>query len=116
LPILVSGLNDNWSAFLYDRTLKAARPLGVFENTAWATVVVAGKADLFVGHPVVCDNTNVVLQVTQTGDRQWNVEVHNPTDAALRVTVAPNVGFDPFQDRVPATVELAPGSSKTLSW
>lgn len=64
LPVRVGGLNDNWSALLYDRAQKKARPVGVFEGRAWATVVLPGTLDLFLGHPVVADNPQVHLQVT----------------------------------------------------
>ncbi|MFZ4778051.1 MAG: hypothetical protein ACOYM3_21990 [Terrimicrobiaceae bacterium] len=65
---LISSLHDRWSATLYDRTLKKARPLGVFENTAWATVMLADKLDLFIGHPVFCDQPELFIQTTQSGD------------------------------------------------
>ena len=95
----MNGLNDHWSAYLYDRHEKKARPLGVFENQAWATVRLHGEDDLFVGHPVTCDNRNVVLQVTQTGDNAWRLEAHNPTDAPMTVTLSANPFFDPLKDK-----------------
>ena len=97
LPITVSGLNDRWSAYLYDRALKKARPVGVFEGKAWATVCLNGKLDVFIGHPVVCDRQEVMIQTTQTGEKSWAVEVHNPTDGPMRVTVKKNAHFDPLR-------------------
>ena len=96
LPIVVSGLNDHWSAVLYDRTLKAARPIGMFENQAWATVPVHGRADLFVGHPVTSDRREIVLQLTQTGPDRWHLEAHNPTDAPMTATLSCNPQFEPL--------------------
>ncbi len=52
LPIAVSGLHDRWTAYLYDRGLRLARPVGMVEGKAWATVPLAGADDLFLGHPV----------------------------------------------------------------
>lgn len=111
LPIRVAGLNDGWSAVLYDRRLSKARPIGVWEGSAWATVVLSGAADLFVGHPVVANNSQVRLQVTQVADDRWRVEVHNPTDAALRVTVTPDPAFDPLQDQPAFTADIPAGAS-----
>jgi len=42
IPVAVSNLNDHWTAMLFDRSEKKARPLGVFENQAWATVRLHG--------------------------------------------------------------------------
>lgn len=99
LPIAVSNLNGNWSAFLYDRAEKKARPLGVLENQAWATVRLHGQDDLFIGDPVTCDNPNIILQLTQTGDNAWRLEAHNPTDADVTVNLSANRFFDPLKDK-----------------
>lgn len=98
LPITVSGLNDRWSCVLYDRGRKAARPVGTFEGAAWATVVPKTKKplDLFIGHPVSCDNPEVFIQTTQMGEDLWTLEVNNPTDDALEVALLPNPRFDPL--------------------
>ena len=115
LPIAVSGLNDRWSTYLYDRSLKKARPIGSFENKAWAVVRLHGNLDIFVGHPLVCDHTKLVLQVTQSGENAWTVEIHNPTDATVRTTLRKNPSFDPLQAKAikDAEVEIPPGQSIT---
>jgi hypothetical protein len=118
LPLRVSGLHDNWSAVLYDRGRKQARPIGVVENRAWATVVLPGTLDLFVGHPVVADNPQVRLQVTQSGEKSWHVEVHNPTEAALTVKVWANPLFDPLAAKTipPETMTVPGGGSVWREW
>jgi len=116
LPIAVSGLNDNWSAFLLDRGQSKARPVGVFEQAAWATVCLHGELDLFLGHPVVADSAEVFIQVTQTGDDAWAVEVHNPTDHPVTTTVRANPGFDPLAGKLAdRTLTLAPGTSQQIA-
>ncbi|MEI8194659.1 MAG: hypothetical protein WCI73_01990 [Phycisphaerae bacterium] len=116
LPIAVSGLHSHWSALLYDRGLQQARPLGSFENTAWATVVINAKTDLFIGHPVVCDHPQVTIQVTQTDETQWTIEVHNPSDQPLDVKLSANPNFDPLKDHPAQTVKLPPGTSSLVTW
>jgi len=96
LPITVSGLRRHTSAYLYDRKLKKARPLGVFEGDAWATVRVEGERDLFVGHPVTCDRPELFVQVTQSGEKRWSVEVHNPTDTDITAKLRVSPFFDPL--------------------
>ncbi len=113
LPIAVSGMRDGWSCFLYDRGLKKARPVGVFEGRAWATVVLGGGKDLFIGPALTADNPAVTIQVTQSGDAQWKVEFHNPTDAPITTLVKKNPHFDLLKDKpLPAErVTLPPGAS-----
>jgi len=118
LPMRAAGLHDNWSAVLYDRGRHQTRPVGVFEHRAWATVVVNGHLDVFLGHPVVADDPRVALQVTQSGENRWQIEVHNPTDAALTVTLAPNRWFDPLAGKglKPESVTVAAGASVWREW
>jgi len=116
LPVLVGGLHDNWSAFLFDAAKGAARPVGVFEGAAWATLCLRGDMDLFVGHPVVADSAEVLIQVTQTGDDRWSIEVHNPTDSAVTATVQANPHFPPLAGKLPPrTLTIPPGSSERLA-
>ena len=95
----MAGLNDHWSAYLYDRTEHAARPVGVLEGRAWAVVPMHGDSDLFLGQPLTADNPEVWMQVTQVGEKAWKAELHNPTDQPLTVTVTANPHFDPLQGR-----------------
>jgi hypothetical protein len=113
LPIAVEGLRDNWSSFLYDRALKKARPIGTFESTAWATVPLRGRLDVFVGQPVTADSADVTIQLTQTGEDAWHLEVHNPTDRPIETTVRKNALFDPLNARAfdEWKVTVPPGSS-----
>jgi len=113
LPIVVSGINDRWSSYLYDRGKKAARPLGNLDGKAWATVPIHGAVDLFIGQPVTADNANVVIQLTQTGDHAWHVEAHNPTDAPITTMLKANPLFDPLKGKAwtPEPLTIPAGSS-----
>jgi hypothetical protein len=116
LPITVNGLNENWSVLLYDRKLKKARPLGVFENKTWATVIVDGIRDIFIGNPVIADNQDLYLQLTQSGEKSWLLEVHNPTDKPIETTISGNKLFEPLKDLKLEKITVPAGSSvsKTL--
>ena len=97
LPIRVAGMNDHVSCYLYDRAQQAARPVGVLEGRAWATVPMNGEADLFIGQPLVADNPDAWIQVTQISEKGWKAEIHNPTDKPMTVTVRKNAYFDPLK-------------------
>ncbi|HEY3397551.1 MAG TPA: hypothetical protein VGM19_07835 [Armatimonadota bacterium] len=113
LPIRVNGLNDNWSCYLYDRTLQQARPLGVVEGQTYAMVRLHDKLDVFVGAPLTADNAQVHIQLTQVGEKAWKAEIHNPTDAEVRVTVKKSAFFDPLKASAftQETISLPAGSS-----
>ncbi|OPZ82123.1 MAG: hypothetical protein BWY76_02811 [bacterium ADurb.Bin429] len=106
LPIAVDGLNDRWSSFLYDRGLKKSRPLGTFEGRAWATVILGNGKDLFIGQPVTADNPNLFIQLTQSGEMAWSLEVHNPTDAPITTRLRVNPRFEPLKDKPVGTEPL----------
>lgn len=113
LPVKVSGLNDRWSAMLLDRKLKKSRPVAVFENAAWAVLPLHGENDLFIGHPVFCENPELFIQTTQTGETEWNVEIHNPTDQAVDAKITANPFFDPLSKNELSvkTFRIAAGAS-----
>lgn len=117
LPITVDGLSDGSSAFLYDHTLKKARPVGVFEGKAWATVKIDGRRQLFIGHPVLCDRPGMYVQVTQSGTAKWHIEAHNPTDTETQTTLRPNRFFPPFEGGVfvERQVTIPAGTSVTFT-
>ncbi len=92
IPLMISGLNPNWTVAVYDFDLKQAREVGHFEGKA--PYMVDPKYDtkrLFVGHPVQCGNPNLVIHAVQTGESQWTVEVHNPgkSNVSTRLKTVP---------------------------
>jgi len=116
LPILVENLCPNWSVGLYDRAGQRYRPLGQVGGTAYATVDAnEGDLRLFIGHPVVASSRNLRLTATQTGDRQFSVEVHNPTTGRIEATLSPTKVFTLVKP-TPQRVTVEPGSSQWLSF
>ncbi len=118
LPIAVDGLNDRWSSVLYDRARQQARPLGTFEGRAWATVVLGGGKDLFIGQPVTADHPDLFIQLTQSGEAEWRLEVHNPTDAPITTRLRVNPHFEPLKDTpvgaAPLTIPAGSSAYRTL--
>jgi len=72
-----------------------------------------GEADLFIGHPIIADNNAVTIQVTQSGEAAWTLEVHNPGDEPARVTVSRNSKFDLLESSAFSreTLDVPAGSS-----
>ena len=124
LPVRVMGMNDKWSAFCYDKLKKQARPIGVYQGIGYARFDpdYNQKIDTAVGHPVVADNNDVVILFSVLGDGKYPVrkdgmlcydgvyslQVNNPTDKDLTVTLKKNMdlpGF-PFETK---TVNLKAG-------
>ncbi len=91
LPIVVEGLNPNWPTFLVDRDTGRWRPLGMLGGTAYATLDTQSQDwSLYLGHPVFASVPEAVLSLTQISPEGWMLEAHNPTDAAMELTVRPS--------------------------
>jgi len=113
LTLEVSGLNDNWDVYLLDHARKAPnyRALPHRDGKAYAELdLTATDADVFVGHPLTCDQPSVKLMVSWQETGMWFIEAHNAVDKPLKTTIKANKEWTlfPFE----ATIELAPGSSQ----
>ena len=86
LPVEVSGLNDRWEAFRYDRRTKILRPVPVCQGVGYASVDLSAGANIVIGHPVASTNAELRLNVFQTGGK-WSVVVHNPTNKPIEATL-----------------------------
>ena len=65
--------------------------------------------DVFIGHPLVCDQPVVFLTLVKAKRGQCTFEINNPTDKTLTCTVRPAKGFD-LTGEWKQTVTLPPGS------
>ena len=112
LPIVVEGLNDRWSAFIADE--KGARGIGVFEGVGYAVTDVREKArSLFIGHPVIAGDERVCVNLFDWDQDSAQVEAHNPTDEAIRTSVATCEACT-FLAKARADVDLQPGTSQIV--
>jgi hypothetical protein len=127
LPIRVRGLNPRWSAGFFQKTgynvgyygdgNNRYRPAG-FDLDGYAYGAVfpdyVDRTHVVIGHPVVCDNADLFVQVTQKNVRlkpkresAWHVSINNPSDAAITTMCKPAMGlpgfaFAPTQATIPA--------------
>lgn len=114
IPLLVSNLNPNWSVAACDLARQQARLVGQFEGQAPYMVDPQDAAmKLFIGHPVQCGDPNLTVQVVQTGDKEWSLEIHNPGDAAVSTWYRSAPEWPLFS--VEGTVNLPSGASMRRS-
>jgi len=108
----ITGLSDTWSAVVQvqDGSGKT-RLIPVEKGTGHAVLRAEDEGRrLFIGHPLLCDNPQVVISLARSQDwKTWEVELHNPTARALTAKVRPNPHVEGF--RLTETIELPPGSS-----
>ncbi|MBU4211553.1 MAG: hypothetical protein KKD33_03105, partial [Verrucomicrobia bacterium] len=120
LPLVLEGANNRWTAVLWDQGKKAMRPIPVAEGKAYAHFKELKRdRSIFMGHPFVCDDREIVLTVVQTGPKSLYLNVHNPTDVEKKVTIRRAAHFDaiPGIDKEKAmwTWVLAPGGEKHVN-
>ena len=114
LPIIVENLNNKWTSVLYDRDAKKMRPLGMNDNKAYCHRSLKERTGrLFIGHPFTLDNKNLNLSFVQFGDKDFLLQVSNPTDKAITTTLRKTKFFDliKFKDR---TISIPAGGFKDL--
>ena len=112
LPVEVSGLNDRWEAFRYDRRTKIMRPVPVCEGMGYASIDISAGADIVIGHPVTSNASELRLNVFQTGDK-WAVTVHNPTDRLIETMLTGSPEF-PGTDGLNKPVSVPARSTITV--
>jgi len=90
LPIRVQGIEDNGCAAVYSTARPWFRWVGVAEGSAWFQESVDKGSEIWAGNVFVCDNKEVKLTLVRDGiaeGRQTFLEVHNPTDKAIKATI-----------------------------
>ena len=114
LGLRLSGLADNRSAVLALPDGRV-RLIPVEKGVAYVALgdEESGK-ELFIGHPVKCDNPDVGLYLTLGKDlKTWQLEIHNPTANAVTAHVFSDTRFLLFP--VEKTFQLSAFSSTTMS-
>ena len=109
LGLRLSGLNDRQAVVV--ESAKGLRLVSSVDGTAYVALRDEEEGTLFVGHPFVCENRDVVLALSRrTPTSPWTLEAHNPTDKAVKVRISTNRRFRAFGFE--RTIELAAGESK----
>jgi len=114
LPVEVRGLNANWSAGCGDLAGKRYRPIAVHEGKGFVALDPrVKKQHVFIGHPVMCDDPEIVLCCVPLDAKTWALEIHNPTERTRTVRVRASGGW-PGLAFEPKTEKVEPGASVHL--
>ncbi|MBI4023413.1 MAG: hypothetical protein HY360_00425 [Verrucomicrobia bacterium] len=90
LPFRIKGLEDNGCVAVYSRIRPWFRFVPVVKGVAFFQEPILPANELWVGNILVCDNKDVKITVVTDGLKDGNkpfVELHNPTDKQLDVSV-----------------------------
>ena len=112
LGLRLSGLNDRQAVVV--ESAAGLRLVSSVDGTAYVALRDEEEGTLFVGHPFVCENRDVVLALSRhTPTSPWTLEAHNPTDKEVTVKLSTDRRFRTFGFE--RTVELAAGESKDFA-
>jgi hypothetical protein len=117
LPLRVRGLDDNGCAAVHSSRNGYHRFVGVADGTAWFQEPTEQQAALWIGNVFRADDKRLKLTLVHHGQAPGKppfLEVHNPTDEAIRTTIT-SPPRTPLFGGFRRNVEVAPGSSIRLA-
>jgi len=91
IPLVITGLNDNWDAAVYGDNEVRLRRIPVRDGAGYASLdpIRADCREIWAGHPVLCNQPEARVLVLENGPAVCEVQVHNPTDQAMSVRLRP---------------------------
>lgn len=108
----IEGLNSGWGAVvqMQDGTGKT-RIIPVEEGIGYAVLRTEDEGKtVFIGHPLIAENAKLIISLSRSKDwKTWQVELHNPTEKAMRVKVSTNPAVRGF--KLDETLQIPAGSS-----
>ncbi|MGB9607210.1 MAG: hypothetical protein ACPL7E_01600, partial [bacterium] len=115
LPIIVEGLNDNWDTVIWKKGERSPRVIGVREGKCYFQLSQEQPDDgtFYLGHLVVCNDPEVVLQMKEINDKGIRLEVHNPTDKLKKIVIQKAKGLAWCPD-FKKTLQVPPGQSSQV--
>ena len=90
LPIRVKGVADNGAAAVYSSQRPWFRPVAVHDKTAYFQEDISAASEIWAGNVFLCDRPEVKMTLVVDGQAEGKkpfLEVHNPTDQPLTVTL-----------------------------
>ncbi|MHB9023309.1 MAG: hypothetical protein ACYC7E_03930 [Armatimonadota bacterium] len=116
-PIVVDGVNRNWTAAYYEKPTGLIRPIGVLDGKAYAQLPGAKKnVTAIIGNLIRADRPEVQAEMFQETDGAgqptgtWKVDAYNPTEQPLAVTFTVPAAFDLIKTRTHTATLPARGS------
>ena len=114
LPVMITGLNPRWDAAVWyhgknklmiaQRTFDdrgcdfisrhvresedEARYFGIVDGVGYCQIdTELGDKNIFIGHPVICDQNEVFIGISKFNRKEAGFELHNPTAKTLECEV-----------------------------
>ncbi len=114
LPIVVRGVSDRLPCGIWESKGTSMREIGVYQGAAYATVDTrAQDSELYVGNLLQCSSPDLRVSMVPTV-AGYLMEVHNPTEMAVKAVVSGNPSFPPLRGWK-AEVTVPAGSSVRLT-
>ena len=116
LPIRVGGIEENGCAAVWSTPRPFYRFVGVAEGSAWFQENVDNGSEIWAGNVFLCDNKAVKLTLVCDGmaeGRQPFLEVHNPTDRAVKAVLT-SPAHAPLFGGTRRSVDVPAGASVTV--
>lgn len=114
LLVSVSGVPANAIAGRYNLDRKQLLILPVFEETAMTSInTTLCNTRLYTGELFHCDNRDLLMSCVQDGADKLLLELHNPSDKAMKSKLTGVPGFAPLSG-LDKTIEVPPFSSVKL--
>lgn len=108
LTVRVQGVNNNWSAGLWERGKGLLSRVGGRDGDLWANVDLSQGNDVYIGNLLTCDAPGLRLILLENDAKGCSFQALNSTDKPVTATVKRAEKFD----RVPAferKVTVPPG-------
>ena len=90
LPIRVRGIQDNGCAAVWSSRSRFFRFIAVADGAAWLQEPIDKKATLWIGNVFAAGDPRLKLTLVRLGQapgRKPFLEIHNPTDEAIRTAI-----------------------------
>jgi len=110
-PMIIEGLHDNVSAFLWDKSKKYLRRIGVGMGKGFLAENLDNGLSFVAGHAVQIDRQELLLNVIDADKRRLWFEVHNPTSEVIKARVWVESAFYEVLPEYSEETSVNPGSS-----
>jgi hypothetical protein len=110
LTIKLTGVNNRWSAAVWERDKKILNRAGGRDGALWANIALDTDRDVFIGNLLTCDSPDLRLIFLDGDQKACQYQVHNPTDQPITATVKSHPRFDKIKP-VQKTLTIPPGTT-----
>jgi len=117
IPLEVRGLSTQCTAYYAEVGTGRVRPVGVDPDGVARVVLWRGKrrANLFIGHPILCSNPNIRFDAVRHADGTWIIDANNSTDRDWTATFTWHSAW-PGRGKLPTHAKLPKGGRLSFTF